>query len=69
MHNTIPSLKTDPALLDALREGAGRKMTASEKFEQRVSFVFGSLSEKNDMTKEQVRQQLLDRQGIGGPVR
>jgi hypothetical protein len=48
---------TDPALLDRMVEAARNyRMSPQERFEQRVSFVYGQMS--GDMTKEQVRKLL-----------
>lgn len=57
MGNEIVNLKTDRALLADLR--GGKKPTADEVKEQRVSFVFASLDADSTITREQVRE-LLD---------
>ena len=56
--NSIAKLKTDKALLDAMKASSPPKK-ASELLEQRVSFVFGSLSHKNKLTREQVQRMIL----------
>lgn len=54
----MSELKTNPALLDALRKAAGRKPTASEQREQRVSYIYGSINEKSGLTKDRIREVL-----------
>jgi hypothetical protein len=55
-------LKTRPELLSKLQT-AGRKLSAAEILEQRISFVFGSLKRDSGITREQVRQILLEHDG------
>ena len=43
-------------LLQRLEELAGHEMTAEERFEQKVSFVFGMLDADSDITKDEVRE-------------
>lgn len=66
MSNTIPDLKTDTRLLQALTEAATRKLTASEIFEQRVSFVVGSLGSKNSVTRDRIKEVIHDQEGRRG---
>lgn len=56
MGNEIVKLKTDKALLAELK--GGKKPTADEVKEQRISFVFASLDADSTVTREQVRQLL-----------
>ncbi|WP_428505142.1 hypothetical protein [Roseateles sp.] len=60
--NTL-ALKSDPAVLQALERAAKMSQSPEQRFEQRVSFVFGSLGKNNTMTKDQVRQQLRREMG------
>lgn len=52
----VLSLKTDAGLLRAIERSAHKKISAHELQEQRVSFVYGSMSSKNNVTKDRVRQ-------------
>ncbi|KQU76799.1 MULTISPECIES: hypothetical protein [unclassified Rhizobacter] len=56
-------LKTRPELLSKLQQTVGRKPSAAEILEQRISFVFGSLKPDSGITREQVRQILLEHDG------
>lgn len=49
-------ITTSAPLLDALAQMTGRPMTKRERFEQKVSFVYGQM---RGITKEQVREILL----------
>ena len=50
-----------PDLQRLLEEAAKRPMTPEERFEQKVSFVYGQLAFSNpDITKEQVRAHLRE---------
>ena len=62
MNDSISLLKTDPRLLDAVKS-ASKAMTPYEILEQRVSFVYGSMSKDSNMTKEQVRQVVMAQGG------
>ena len=42
-------------------------MTPEEVFEQRVSFVYGQLGEKNKLTKQEVADYLLHKHGRPAP--
>lgn len=63
MGNEAIQLKTNSALLEALKKAASKKPTAKEVSEQRVSFVFGSLDSKSSVTKEKIRQVIADQEG------
>lgn len=60
--NQISTLQTDPSLLAAIRS-APAKLSASEIFEQSVSFAYGSMSRTSNVTKEQVRQVIIGQTG------
>lgn len=63
MNDSLLSLKTSEKLLNAVHRAAARKMTSEELREQRVSFVFGSMDSSSSVTRERVRQMLLDQEG------
>lgn len=48
-------MQTSPELLAALDRVRGYKMTPAERFEQRVSFVYGQMGADSAMTKDEVR--------------
>ncbi len=60
-HDLISGFTTNPGLLDAVRS-APEKRSPHELFEQKVSFVFGSI-DRNTMTREQVREAMLQQAG------
>jgi hypothetical protein len=55
------TLKTNEALLKALRKAAVCKMSADELREQRISFIMGSLSPDSGVTRDKILQ-VLERQ-------
>ena len=59
----VLSLKTDERLLNVVKKAAQKKMSAAELLEQRVSFVYSSMSDKSGVTKEHVRQVILQQGG------
>ena len=63
MNESLLSLKTSEALLSAVRVAGARKMTTDELLEQRVSFVYGSMDSSSAVTRERVRQMLLEQGG------
>lgn len=64
MGNEILELKTSDSLLNALHEACLKKLSAQEILEQRVSFVFGSLGADSSVTREKVRQILVEQDGV-----
>lgn len=64
MGDKILELKTNANLLEALQESLSRKPTIEEVREQRISFVYGSLSSKSNVTREQVRKRLVEQDGL-----
>jgi hypothetical protein len=52
MHEQLQTLRSDPELLKLMKNT--RPMSADEIFEQRVSWVYGTI--KSDWTKDQVRE-------------
>ncbi|MEQ1534687.1 MAG: hypothetical protein ABL923_02325 [Burkholderiaceae bacterium] len=63
----LSNFRTDKRLLDAVQAAAVRR-SPHEMFEQKVSFVFGSI-QRNSMTKEQVREVMLKQAGEPIPAR
>jgi SpoU rRNA methylase family enzyme len=61
MITDVLQMKTDQALLKKLGAVSTHKLTPQEMLEQRVSFVYGSLKPESSMTRERVRQMLLER--------
>lgn len=59
----MAEIKTDEALLKALGRAARQQPTAAEIEKQRVSFIMGSLSEKNTVSRAKVTQILAAREG------
>lgn len=70
MGNNIAALKSDASLLEALHKAVTRRLTPEEVFEQRVSFVFGSIDSDSSITREQVKQVISEQEGgeVGGRV-
>lgn len=60
---TMTDLKTRESLLAALRSASRREPTAEEIEKQRVSFILGSLKEKNTMSREKVVELLRKQEG------
>lgn len=56
--------KISKALEEALEHARNHVMTPAERFEQRVSFVYGGMSSRSTTTKDQVRKWLSE--GWGG---
>ena len=56
----MTKFKTDPDLLKALEEAAGREMTQVEVREQKISFVMGMIDEDNNLTRAEVAK-LIDK--------
>lgn len=57
------NIQTSSELLGALQGATQRRQTASELLEQRVSFVYGSMSQESGVTREQVRKLILEQEG------
>jgi len=57
--------KTDNRLIEQLEQAARRPVTKLEIREQRVSFVFGSISsDAGSLTREQVRKLIEEQEGV-----
>ena len=63
MNTSLLAIKTSPDLLSKLRNAPARKTSANDLLEQRVSFVFGSLAQDSGVTRDRVRQVLLEQAG------
>lgn len=61
--DSVLSLKTNPGLLDVLKKSLRTKLSPNDLLEQRVSFVFGSMKSQNGVTKDRVRQMILEQVG------
>ncbi|MDH5324390.1 MAG: hypothetical protein OEZ68_21600 [Gammaproteobacteria bacterium] len=64
MGNNISELKTDGQLLDALKKSSQVKLGPVEILEQRVSFVYGSMSSDSNVTREHIKQVISEQEGI-----
>jgi hypothetical protein len=62
----MSELKTNPKLLDALRQAASVKQSANEVREQRVSYIYGSVNEKSGLTRDRIRQAVNEEEGTAG---
>jgi len=56
------TLKTDGAFLERLRRAGRTPTTPHERLEQRVSFVLGAV--KSNVTRDEVREAILNQQGM-----
>lgn len=63
MNNVLSAMTSDQSVLVKLKKAAQVQMSDADRFEQRVSFVFGSLGKNNTMTKADVRAQLRHQVG------
>lgn len=61
MNNDFLAIKTDPQLLSKL--SAVHKPSPAEILEQRVSFAYSSVKASSGVTREHVRQVILDQCG------
>ena len=69
MNSNLLAIKTSPDLLTKIRTSVAKKSSAGDILEQRVSFVFGSLAQDSGVTRERVRQVLLEQAGGVGTDR
>ena len=63
MTTNFLDIQTSPELLAKLRNAGESEPSAKEIFEQRVSFVFGSMAQDSGVTREQVRKVILEQAG------
>lgn len=66
MQSNFLAIRTSPDLLNKLRTATPRKASPNEQLEQRVSFVFGSMAQDSGVTRERVRQVILEQVGGSG---
>ena len=60
----MSELRTDPALLARLIEAArNHKMTPAERYEQRISMIYGLLPFRSTLTKDDVRNWVAENYG------
>lgn len=59
----LGNVKTASELLSALAAGAAKRPSADELFEQRVSFIYGSVGSKSNVTRDQIRK-VLEAEGV-----
>ena len=64
MGSNISELKTNDDLLEAIKQAASRKLTPAEMLEQRVSFVFGSMDSDSDVTRQHIKQVIVEQEGL-----
>jgi hypothetical protein len=64
----VLAMKTNTKLLAAIEGVSHRQLSPGEIIEQRVSFVFGSMDAKNGVTREHVRQVILNQVGASEAV-
>lgn len=63
MGDDVFKLKTDEALLEKLKVAAEVKQTHADLLEQRISFIFGSIDPESGITRERIRQSLVEQEG------
>lgn len=56
MSSKALSLKSDAAVLEALERATHKNVSVEDLREQRVSFVFGSMSADSAITRDQVKR-------------
>jgi phage antirepressor YoqD-like protein len=66
MNSDFLAIKTSPDLLRKLRNAQPKKSSAHDILEQRVSYVFGALAQDSGVTRERVRQVLIEQAGGTG---
>jgi len=69
MGNNLADLTTDRELIEAMKDAAGHKLTASEVLEQKISFVYSAVDERSGITHERIRSQLMEHEGRTEPVK
>jgi hypothetical protein len=60
---SMGEIKTDEALLTALRRAAARGPSPREIQEQRISFIAGMVSEKSGVTRARIQEVLAKEDG------
>ena len=59
-------VKSNTALLERLKSFSGQQLSAEDRWQQKVSWVMGTVDEHNKMTRPQV-ESLLQRHAGGKP--
>lgn len=62
--NTLTELKTNDALWASIVTASSKKQSAEEIREQRVSFIFGSIDKKTDVTRSRIQEVLAEQLGV-----
>jgi hypothetical protein len=65
----MQELRTKPGLLRALEKCASRAVTVSERSDQRVSFIMGSLDEQSKVERSEVERYVAREMGTTVNVR
>lgn len=63
MGDALENLKTDKSLLEALAKAVSLKPNSGEIFDQQVSFIYSSMKADSGVTRDRVKQLLLEQQG------
>ena len=63
MGDALQQLKTSNSLIKALSKASADKPSAEELLEQRVSFIYGALDADSDMTREAIKEILVQQKG------
>lgn len=63
MGDALLQLKTDNSLIQALNRALTDKPSAEELLEQRVSFIYGALDADSGMTREAIKEILVQQKG------
>lgn len=59
----IGEIKTDEALLQAIRKAAKRKASPDQAHRQRVSYIMGALGHLSGVTREKIEKVLAHQDG------
>lgn len=65
----MQNLKSNPGLLQALQQSVSRTISATERTNQRVSFIMGSLDDKSQVDRKDVEQYVAREMGTTVHVR
>jgi hypothetical protein len=63
MSTGLINLQTDSRLLKALEEASLKKLTHAEILAQRISFVFGSMKSDSTVTRDRVKEVIVQQEG------
>jgi hypothetical protein len=64
MGDVVEKLKTNVALLKALEKASHAKPSTGELLEQRVSFIYGSIGAEGALTREKIKQILVEQGAV-----